>query len=108
MLYFLFDKILSDIEVVSEYVEIESYPDRIEFVGKSDTGEAVVTMEPNSEGLEEINVKEESKATYSLDYLLKIVKSVSLLVCQLRSNILQRCQYVLNLGSPTSVEFIFI
>ncbi len=72
-----FDKILSDIEVVSEYVEIESYPDRIEFVGKSDTGEAVVTMEPNSEGLEEINVKEESKATYSLDYLLKIVKSVS-------------------------------
>jgi proliferating cell nuclear antigen len=72
-----FDKILSDIEVVSEYVEIESYPDRIEFVGQSDTGEAVVTMEPNSEGLEEINVKEESKATYSLDYLLKIVKSVS-------------------------------
>jgi proliferating cell nuclear antigen len=72
-----FDKILSDIEVVSEYVEIESFPDRIEFVGKSDTGEAVVTMESNSEGLEEINVKEESKATYSLEYLLKIVKSVS-------------------------------
>ena len=72
-----FDKMLSDIEVVSEYVEIESYPDRIEFIGKSDTGEAVVAMEPNSEGLEEINVKEESKATYSLDYLLKIVKSVS-------------------------------
>ncbi len=72
-----FDKILSDIEVVSEYVEIESYPNRIEFIGKSDTGEAIVTMESNSEGLEEINVKEESKATYSLDYLLKIVKSVS-------------------------------
>lgn len=72
-----FDKILSDIEVVSEYVEIESFPERIEFLGKSDTGEALVTMEPNSEGLEEIEVKEESKATYSLDYLLKIVKSVS-------------------------------
>ena len=72
-----FDKILSDIEVVSEYVEIESYPEKIEFVGKSDTGEAIVIMEPNTEGLEEINVKEESKATYSLDYLLKIVKSIS-------------------------------
>ena len=72
-----FDKILSDIEVVSEYVEIESYPEKIEFIGKSDTGEAVVIMEPNSEGLEEIDVKEESKATYSLDYLLKIVKSIS-------------------------------
>jgi len=72
-----FDKILSDIEVVSEYVEIESFPERIEFLGKSDTGEALVTMEPNSEGLEDMEVKEESKATYSLDYLLKIVKSVS-------------------------------
>lgn len=72
-----FDKILSDIEVVSEYVEIESFPERIEFLGKSDTGEAMVTMEASSEGLEEIEVKEESKATYSLDYLLKIVKSVS-------------------------------
>lgn len=72
-----FDKILSDIEVVSEYVEIESYPEKIEFVGKSDTGEAIVIMEPNTEGLEEINVKEECKATYSLDYLLKIVKSIS-------------------------------
>lgn len=72
-----FDKILSDIEVVSEYVEISSYSDKIEFLGKSDTGEADVIMEPNSEGLEEIEVKEESKATYSLDYLLKIVKSIS-------------------------------
>ena len=56
-----FDKILSDIEVVSEYVEIESFPERIEFLGKSDTGEAMVTMEASSEGLEEIEVKEESK-----------------------------------------------
>jgi proliferating cell nuclear antigen len=72
-----FDKILSDIEVVSEYIEISSYSDKIEFLGKSDTGEANVIMEPNSEGLEEIEVKEDSKATYSLDYLLKIVKSVS-------------------------------
>lgn len=72
-----FDKILSDIEVVSEYVEIASYNDRIEFIGRSDTGEADVIMDSKSEGLEEIDVKEESKATYSLDYLLKIVKSVS-------------------------------
>jgi len=72
-----FDKILSDIEVISEYIEISSYSDKIEFLGKSDTGEANVIMEPNSEGLEEIEVKEDSKATYSLDYLLKIVKSVS-------------------------------
>src|ERR1044072_4836556 len=51
-----FDKILSDIEVVSEYVEIESFPERIEFLGKSDTGEAMVTMEASSEGLEDLEV----------------------------------------------------
>lgn len=72
-----FDKILSDIEVVSEYVEIASHSDKIEFIGKSDTGEADVIMEPSNEGLEEIEVKEDSNATYSLDYLLKIVKSIS-------------------------------
>lgn len=72
-----FDKILSDIEVVSEYVEISSHSDKIEFIGKSDTGEADVIMEPSNEGLEEIEVKEDSNATYSLDYLLKIVKSIS-------------------------------
>jgi proliferating cell nuclear antigen len=72
-----FDKILSDVEVVSEYVEISSHQEKIEFLGKSDTGEASVVMENSSEGLEEIEIKEESKATYSLDYLLKIVKSVS-------------------------------
>ena len=72
-----FDKILSDIEVVSEYISIESDEKKITFSGKSDYGEADIVIEEASEGLEELLVKEKSKATYSLDYLSKITKAIS-------------------------------
>jgi len=72
-----FDKVLSDVQVVSEYISIESEPKRVEFSGKGDTGEADIIMESDKPGLEELEVKENSKATYSLDYLMKITKAVS-------------------------------
>jgi proliferating cell nuclear antigen len=72
-----FDKILSDVQVVSEYISIESEPKKVEFSGRGDSGEGDITLESGSEGLEELSVKEGSKATYSLDYLSKITKAVS-------------------------------
>jgi proliferating cell nuclear antigen len=71
-----FDKVLSDIQVISEYLSIESENKKIKFSGKGDSGEASITLESGSEGLEEVNVQEDSKATYSLDYLSKITKAV--------------------------------
>lgn len=71
-----FDKILSDVQVVSEYVSIESKSGRVAFTGRGDSGEAEIGLEAGNEGLEELAVKEESKATYSLDYLSKITKAV--------------------------------
>lgn len=71
-----FDKILSDVQVVSEYISIESKSGRVGFAGRGDSGEADVSLEAGNEGLEELMVKEESKATYSLDYLSKITKAV--------------------------------
>jgi proliferating cell nuclear antigen len=71
-----FDKVLSDIQVISEYLSIESKNKQIEFSGKGDSGEAHITLESGSEGLEEVNIQEDSKATYSLDYLSKITKAV--------------------------------
>ena len=72
-----FDKVLSDVQVVSEYILIESESKRVEFSGKGDSGEADIILESESAGLEELEVKENSKATYSLDYLTKITKAVS-------------------------------
>jgi proliferating cell nuclear antigen len=71
-----FDKVLSDVQVVSEYISIESKSDRITFSGRGDSGEANITLEAGNEGLEELEAKEESKATYSIDYLAKITKAV--------------------------------
>ncbi|HET6717216.1 MAG TPA: DNA polymerase sliding clamp, partial [Nitrososphaeraceae archaeon] len=42
-----------------------------------DSGEADIVIESGSEGLEELQVKDTSKATYSLDYLSKITKAIS-------------------------------
>lgn len=71
-----FDKVLSDIQVISEYLSIESKNKQIEFLGKGDSGEARITLESGGEGLEEVDIREDSKATYSLDYLSKITKAV--------------------------------
>jgi proliferating cell nuclear antigen len=71
-----FDKVLSDVQVVSEYISIESKSGRITFSGRGDSGEADITLEAGNEGLEELEAKEESKATYSIDYLSKITKAV--------------------------------
>lgn len=71
-----FDKVLSDVQVVSEFISLESKAGKINFSGKGDSGEASVTLEAGNEGLEELAVKEDSKATYSLDYLSKITKAV--------------------------------
>jgi proliferating cell nuclear antigen len=71
-----FDKVLSDVQVVSEFISLESKAGKINFAGRGNSGEASVTLESGNEGLEELVVKEDSKATYSLDYLSKITKAV--------------------------------
>jgi proliferating cell nuclear antigen len=72
-----FDKILSDVQVISEYISIESKQKQVQFLGKGDSGEADIILESGSEGLEELSMHEDSKGTYSLDYLSKITKAVS-------------------------------
>ena len=70
------DKILGDIEVVSDYLIIKTTSNNVEFSGKGDSGEAVINFEKGVDGLEEISVAQESTGTYSLEYLTPIVKAV--------------------------------
>jgi proliferating cell nuclear antigen len=71
-----FERVLSDIQVVSEYITLHTDTTRVEFSGKGDSGEAEIVLESGSEGLEDLNVKDTSTATYSLDYLSKITKAI--------------------------------
>ena len=63
--------------MLSEYISIDSNTKTVQFSGKGDSGEANIILESTNEGLEELAVKEDSKATYSLDYLSKIIKAIS-------------------------------
>ena len=50
-----FDKILSDVQVISDYILIESKQKEVKFSGRGDAGEADIILESGSEGLEELH-----------------------------------------------------
>ena len=92
-----FDKILGDIDVVSDYLSIKTAANNAEFSGKGDSGEAVINFEKGMEGLEEITVNQECTGTYSLEYLNPIVKAMGStsdsIICEFSS------------GKPLRIEF---
>jgi proliferating cell nuclear antigen len=92
-----FDKILGDIDVVSDYLSIKTAANTAEFSGKGDSGDAVINFEKGMEGLEEITVNQECTGTYSLEYLNPIVKAMGStsdsIICEFSS------------GKPLRIEF---
>ena len=68
------DKILSDVNVVSEFLTLQTKDETATIYGKCDAGEVEIVATPL---IEEIETKADSKATYSLDYIIKMVKAVS-------------------------------
>ncbi len=71
----LFDKILGDVQVVSDYLTIKADESKAEFSGKGDSGEVLISLQKQPDELTEISAKE-STGTYSLEYLNPIVKAV--------------------------------
>jgi proliferating cell nuclear antigen len=77
----ILDKILADIEVVSQHITIDTTaaPNKAAiFAGTSDKGEVRVTIDEKSniENLQEIKVKEISRSTYTVEYISKIVRAI--------------------------------
>ncbi|HEX7209216.1 MAG TPA: proliferating cell nuclear antigen (pcna) [Nitrososphaeraceae archaeon] len=82
------DKILNDVGAISEKITIDSSgistnKKTVIFSGDSDRGEARVTMEVDDDNnkskvelLEEITVKENSKSTYNIDFISKIIRAI--------------------------------
>lgn len=83
------DKILSDVGAISEKITIDSSgistnKKTVIFSGDSDRGEARVTMDVDDDDnnkskvelLEEITVKENSKSTYNIDFISKIIRAI--------------------------------
>jgi proliferating cell nuclear antigen len=99
----LFDKILGDVQVVSDYLTVMTNATKSEFSGKGDSGEVLISLQKQQDELSEISVKEESTGTYSLEYLNPIVKAVGTasgsIVCEYSSAKPLRIEFkVANMG----------
>lgn len=99
----LFDKILGDVQVVSDYLTVKTNATKSEFSGKGDSGEVLISLQKQQDELSEISVKEESTGTYSLEYLNPIVKAVGTasgsIVCEYSSAKPLRIEFrVANMG----------
>jgi proliferating cell nuclear antigen len=71
----IFEKILSDVSVVSDQITIQASGEKLSFSGKSDIGKAGIELQKNDADVIEMKVGAESKATYSIDYLANIIRS---------------------------------
>ncbi|MDA4116898.1 MAG: proliferating cell nuclear antigen (pcna) [Thaumarchaeota archaeon] len=72
----VFEKILGDISVVADQVMISSLKEGVSFSGKSDIGAANIQLDKGGAELLELDVKQEAKASYNIDYILGICKAV--------------------------------
>ncbi len=71
-----FDKVLGDVQVVSDYLTIGAKESKVEFSGKGDSGEVFIDVEKDGKELQSLDVKTDSEGTYSLEYLNPVVKAV--------------------------------
>ncbi len=66
---------MDDALAVSDNVRLEATPDRLVFKAIGDLGSATIEFNKESEVVLSLEVREESKATFSLNYLSEIVKA---------------------------------
>ncbi len=97
-----FDKILGDVQVVSDYLTIHTSDSKADFSGKGDSGEVVIDLEKDTDE-STITSTEDSTGTYSLEYLNPVVKAVGttagLITCEFSSAKPLRIEFkVANIG----------
>lgn len=72
-----FRGVLKDVGIVSDHVTIEASKGKLLFLGKGETGEAEVELVEGQPELKEIEIKEESKSTYSIKFMADITNPAS-------------------------------
>ena len=96
----VFEKVLGDISVVADQVMISSLKEGVSFSGKSDVGAATIQLDKGGADVLDLQVKQEAKASYNIDYLLGISKAVGsasdIVVCEYSSKKPARLEFKLN------------
>jgi proliferating cell nuclear antigen len=68
---------IEDAQLVSDHVRIEAEPDKMTLSASGDLMGATITLQKGNDALLDLEVKENSKATFSLSYLSEIIKAAS-------------------------------
>jgi len=68
---------MEDVSTVSDQIQFDISDDKLNLKASGDLGTASIEIEKGSEDLLNLDVKQRSKATYSLNYILEMVKSAS-------------------------------
>lgn len=61
--------ILKRIGVISEYLNLDMHDQKLELSGRGDSGDSKVTLEKGMDFIPEYDLKENTKSTYSLEYV---------------------------------------
>jgi len=69
-------RIMSNLEQISEYVTINCITDKVQFLGKSEMGDAKIDLERGNPELESLDMSEDTSAVYSLEYMTQIIRSI--------------------------------
>jgi len=69
-------RIISNIHHISDFVTINSNPERVEFSGQGDIGDAKINLEKGNTDLKELDLSEDSSAVYSLEYMASIIRGI--------------------------------
>jgi proliferating cell nuclear antigen len=68
---------IEDAELASDHVRLEADEGKLVLIASGELLGATIVLEKGSDSLMELNVKEPSKATYSLSYLVGIIKAAA-------------------------------
>ncbi len=71
-----FTKIIEDLEKVSRDITLSTSTNHIQFSGKGESGTGTVDLQQGFSGLEQLEIIENSSATYSLQYITGILQSI--------------------------------
>ena len=69
-------RIISNIQHISDFVMINSNPERVEFSGQGDLGDAKINLDKESTDLKKLDLQEDSSAVYSLEYMARIIRDI--------------------------------
>ncbi len=68
---------IEDAQLVSDHVKLEADTEKLVFNATGDLMGAIITLQKGSDTLLDLDIKEPSKATFSLSYLAEIIKTAS-------------------------------